>query len=136
MGDSKALKIIGPLMLISAAILLVLGIIFLVLSNMSRPYVGMGFDEFNAAMRLSSSYSFMGTGMLAGAGFLGLPGLYIFAYGRSSGGKLSIKRTSNLYKNANPYLKGGVVKNKLECPYCQAEIQEGAKICSECGSEL
>jgi hypothetical protein len=136
MGESKATRIIGPLMVISAAFLLVFGIIFTILSFTSRPHIGMGFDEFGAAMQLSSTYSFMGIGMLAGAGFLGLPGLYVFFYGRSSGGKLSFKRTSNLYKNANPYLKGGVVKNKLECPYCQAEIQEGEKVCSECGSEL
>ena len=136
MGDSKAIKIIGPLMVISAALLLVFGIIFTILSFFSRPNMGMGFDEFSAAMRLSSSYSFMGIGMLAGAGFLGLPGLYIFAYGRSSGGRLSVRRTSNLYRNANPYLKGGVVKNQLKCPYCQSDIEEGLKVCSECGSEL
>ena len=123
-------------MVISAALLLVFGIIFETLSFTSSPNIGMDFDDFGAAMQLSSTYSMLGIGFLAGAGFLGLPGIYVFAYSRSSGGRLSYRRTSNLYKNANPYLKGGVVRNQFKCPYCQAEIEEGSKICPECGSEL
>ena len=139
MKNSKILKIVGPLMVISGVILVVMGIVFSILSFTMRPYVGMGFDEFNAAMRLSSNYSFMGTGMLAGGGFLVLPGICVLSYSGllSRDSKFSVKRTSNVYADANPYLKGGgVLKNKLTCPYCQAEIQEGLKVCSECGSEL
>ena len=135
---SKITKIVGPLMVISGVVLVVMGIIYLILSVTSRPYVGMDFDEFGAAMRLSSNYSFMGIGMLAGGSFLLLPGICVLSYSGmlSRDSKLSVRRTSNLYANAKPTLKGVVLKNKNKCPYCQAEIQEGLKVCSECGSEL
>ena len=138
MGDSKALKIIGPLMVISGVVLVIFGIVYISLSFSVGPNIGMAFDEFSAAMQLSSTYSFTGIALLGGGSFLILPGFCVSVYGGgfSGGGRLSVKRTSNLYRNANPYLKGGVVKNKEKCPYCQAEIQEGLKICSDCGSEL
>ena len=42
MKNSKILKIVGPLMVISGVILVVMGIVFSILSFTMRPYVGMG----------------------------------------------------------------------------------------------
>ncbi len=138
MENSKIAKIIGPITLIIGIILVITGVTFLSLGFFIRPNIGMGFDEFRAAMNLSSQYSFMGIGFLAGGSFVCFFGFLISIFGGafSRYDSFSSKSKPNVYANANPYLKGGKSKEIIRCSYCQAEIQNGLKVCSECGTEL
>ena len=130
-------KILGRLMIISGITILISGIVFIVLGVLGSPNIDMTHEEFRAAMELSSGYSLMGGLMLAGGGFLILPGACIQFYGSSSEiDKLSPKRTKNIYTNTKPTLKGRASKEIFSCPFCQKEYKSGLKICPECGSEL
>ena len=130
-------KILGRVMIISGIILAIFGISFFVLGIFNGPNMNMDFDEFAAAMELSGRNSVMGILMMAGGGFLILPGILIQFYSGSTGKeKLSSKRTSNIYANASPTLKGRASKDIIICPFCQKELKSGLKICPECGSEL
>jgi hypothetical protein len=130
-------KILGRVMIISGIILLIFGISFIVFGVLNGPNMNMDFDEFAAAMELSSMYSMTGILMTAGGSFLLLPGIYVQFYGFSSEkDKLSSKRTSNIYANISPTLRGRASKEIISCPFCQKEFKSGLKICPECGSEL
>jgi uncharacterized membrane protein len=131
-------KILGRVMIISGIILVISGISFIVLGVFNAPNMNMDFDEFAAAMELSGMYSMMGILMTAGGSFLILPGIFIQFYGGSSTikEKLSSKRTSNIYANVSPTLKGRASKDIISCPFCHKEFKSGLKICPECGSEL
>lgn len=130
-------KILGRVMIISGIILLISGISFIVLGVISGPNMNMSHEEFGAAMDLSARYSVMGILMTAGGSFLLLPGIGVQFYGSSSEkDKLSSKRTSNIYANISPTLRGRASKEIISCPFCQKEFKSGLKICPECGSEL
>ena len=125
-------------MIISGIILVFSGISFIVLGVFNGPNINMDFDEFGAAMELSGRNIMMGMLMTAGSFFLIIPGILIQFYGGSLTGKdkLSSERTSNIYANTSPTLKGGSSKDIIICPFCQKEFKSGIKICPECGSEL
>ena len=131
-------KILGRVMIISGIILVISGIYFIVLGFFNGPNMNMDFDEFSAAMELSGRNSMMGILMTGGGFFLIMPGICIQFYGGSLTGKdkLSPERTSNIYANASPTLKGKASKDIIICPFCQKEFQSGLKFCPECGSEL
>jgi len=131
-------KILGRVMIISGIILLISGITFIVLGVISGPNMTMSPAEFTAAMELSGGFFMMGMLMTGGGAFLILPGICIQFYGGSSSekDKLSPNRTSNIYANASPTLKGRTSKDIINCPFCQKELKSGLKICPECGSEL
>lgn len=131
-------KILGRVMIISGIILLISGITFIVLGVLNGPNVNMSHEEFAAAMELSGGFFMMGILMTGGGAFLILPGICIQFYGGSltEKDKLSPKRTSNIYANTSPTLKGRASKDIINCPFCQKELESGLKICPECGSEL
>jgi uncharacterized membrane protein len=131
-------RILGRVMIISGIILVISGISFIVLGVFNGPNMDMDFDEFGAAMELSSRYFMMGILMTGGGGFLIMAGIFIQFYGGSSTGKdkLSSERTSNIYADASPTLKGKASEDIIICPFCQKEYKSGLNICPECGSEL
>ena len=131
-------KILGRIMIISGIILVISGITFIVLGVFNGPNMTMTHEEFAAAMELSGGYFLMGILMIGGGAFLIIPGIIIQFYGSSltEKDKLSPKRTSNIYADTSPTLKGRPSKDIINCPFCQKEYERGLKICPECGSEL
>ena len=124
-------------MIISGIIILISGISFFVLGVLNGPNMNMDFDEFAAAQELSGRNTMMGILMMAGGGFLLMPGIFVHFYGGSTvKEKLSPKRTSNIYANASPTLKGSASNDIIICPFCQKKFKSGLKICPDCGSEL
>lgn len=137
-SKSKVIKIVGLMVITFGIILVISGIASLITSFTLGPNMGMDFDEFSEAMRLSSNYSFIGIGLLTGGMFLLLFGICFTIYGGISGINEKFLSRSKIkdYGNDNPYLKGAPSKETPTCPYCKAKIQDGLNICSECGTEL
>ena len=130
-------KILGRLMIISGIILLISGIVFIVLGGLSTPNMSMSFEEFGAAMDLSSGYFITGILTLSGGAFLLLPGFCVqFGGSLSKKDKVSSIGTSNIYARTSQSLKRSDSKEISTCPYCQNEVQIGLNICPECGSKL
>lgn len=129
-------KILGRVMIISGILVLISGIIFIVSGVSASPNMSMSFEEFGAAMDLSSGYFLTGILMLGGGSFLILPGFCIqFGSSLFEKDKVSSIRASNIYARTSQSLESDS-KEISTCPYCQNEVQIGLNICPECGSKL
>jgi hypothetical protein len=128
------------------------GIISLSFSFIVKPNISMPPDEFQRAMELSSTYTLIGMGLLAGGGFMIVISIALLNWAHI--GKIS----SYLAEEVSPAatkLTGAVVKGvqegggiklqvddaskqkiMIKCRACGALSDEDDTFCSKCGQQL